>query len=293
MQFHIFGAGSGIGRWFASRAIFSVEETFVYDIKKRSIDELRSTYGDRAILLDIKKHDYIKGIAGEFQNGDIIILAIPEESLESIAEQLSVHIPDDCAICVMTSRQVEPLALLRGKFGVSACFGLHPLFGPTVPEPHGQTVAICDIKSKWTNYTWFLSKLEKSGLSIVQISAEDHDKQMALIQALTHFTLITFADTINRSEFEWQDLMLLKTPPFQFLSAFASRILMATPATYAAIQKTAHAESARKALLCSAELVQNAIHSGNLDKYIEEITEIADKNLLASSDIRIVFGFDS
>ncbi|MEZ5654280.1 MAG: prephenate dehydrogenase/arogenate dehydrogenase family protein [Sphingobium sp.] len=276
MQTHIFGAGAGIGRWFASRPIFSTNSTYVYDIHRRHIEELKQLYGDRAKMLDVSgavAGDYLRPVAGEFRKGDLFVLAIPESQLDSLCRSLNRHIPDGCAVCVMTSRQEQPIAQVKQLCDRARVFGLHPLFGPTVPEPHGQAIALCDQATDWRHSAQLVKLLEKSGLTVVVLPSGDHDRQMASIQALTHFTLLAFAGAVASGDFKWKELMLLKTPPFQFLSAFAARILMATPATYATIQASEYAAEARGRLLSSISAISDAIDAGNLANFIERLRE--------------------
>ena len=64
--------------------------------------------------------------------------------------------------------------------------GTHPLFGPqSAPDAIiGQKVVVCPIRGNPDKVAGFLSGL---GLEVIQCSPDEHDRQMAVSQALTHF----------------------------------------------------------------------------------------------------------
>ena len=64
--------------------------------------------------------------------------------------------------------------------------GTHPLFGPqSAPDSIlGQRVAVCPVKGDHDKIVGFLSGL---GLKVIQCTPEEHDRQMAVSQALCHF----------------------------------------------------------------------------------------------------------
>lgn len=66
--------------------------------------------------------------------------------------------------------------------------GLHPMFGPDVPSLAKQVIVYCDGRGE-SEYQWLLEQFKIWGASLCQISAEQHDKGMTLIQALRHFTI--------------------------------------------------------------------------------------------------------
>jgi prephenate dehydrogenase len=63
--------------------------------------------------------------------------------------------------------------------------GTHPLFGPqSAPESiAGQRVAVCQVRGDASRVIEFLSRL----LKVIPCTPEEHDRQMAVSQALTHF----------------------------------------------------------------------------------------------------------
>jgi len=64
--------------------------------------------------------------------------------------------------------------------------GTHPLFGPqSAPNSIvGQRVAVCPVRGNPNKLVTFLSGL---GLKVIQCTPEEHDRQMAVSQALCHF----------------------------------------------------------------------------------------------------------
>jgi len=64
--------------------------------------------------------------------------------------------------------------------------GTHPLFGPqSAPDAIvGQRIAVCPVRGDHAKTAGYLVGL---GLKVIECSPEEHDRQMAVSQALTHF----------------------------------------------------------------------------------------------------------
>jgi len=265
MRYHVFGAGAGIGKWFALKGLEKAGQVFAYDIDKKAIKNLLADHIVEAKHLDIEnaiKGDYLAPVFGNVHSGDWILLAIPESNLPDVCRLISLHVPEDCCVGVMTSKQEGPVAIATEAIPNALVCGLHPLFGPTVPSSHGQVIALCHDGPHRAQFDQLKKTLNVSGLTVEELTPSQHDQSMAYIQALTHFVLLSFAGVIAEADVRLRDLMKIKTPPFQFLSAFSSRLLMANPATYAAIQASDAANSMRKKFLDFAHRLDDEIENG-------------------------------
>ncbi len=279
MVIHVIGAGSGIGRWFVKN-VFSkkCESVFAYDIEPKVTNEYDDFDNVSAVYLDRNKHkgDYLWDIAPNITSRDWVFLAVPEQELDSLCPHLSTHLPAGCLLVTMTSRQVEALSFIQKSVkNVTVC-GMHPLFGPTLTTPHGQIAALCCENSELKQIKELKDYLQDCGLSIPTINSRQHDSSMGYVQSLTHFVLLSFFETISMSDHELKNLMELKTPPFQFLFAFASRILNGSPSTYATIQELECAEQVRKHFLTIARNIDADISKNTHDKNVDRISQMRE-----------------
>lgn len=256
---HIFGGGSGIGRWLAEKLFSTARTTYCYDVSPRHLDLLPKSI--HACPLDGIE---IKGYADNFRSGDWIVLAVPQPALQPTLVELSVVLPPGVLVVVSTSTQRESLRLLK-QHAPTSCdrLGFHPLFSHTVSGPVGQIAALTDFDESRQQHNEFMRAVASTGLLVTPLTADEHDRYMALIQSLTHFCLIGFAATVGASGVPPSALLKLKTPNFQFLYAFASRVLKLTTTTTGSIQFTPEARAVREALLSELNSLHNRLSSSN------------------------------
>ena len=143
------------------------------------------------------------------------------------------------------------------SLGVSLLFflGCHSLFGDTVLSPIGQLVALTGYNHNLSQHREFKKSLSDIGLITTELSADDHDQYMAVVQALTHFCLLSFADTLAKNELHPSELLKIRTPNFQFLYALASRVLKISTTTTGSIQAMEGASKIREKFLNTAHLL--------------------------------------
>ncbi|MDP2786836.1 MAG: prephenate dehydrogenase/arogenate dehydrogenase family protein [Pseudomonadota bacterium] len=269
-RIHIIGGGSGIGRWLAEKVFSLVGETFCYDLSLKFLEQLPKTIQ----RCHIETPDDLSAFSYNFQQGDWILFAVPEPALVSSIKSVCMYVQPDSLLIVSTSTQVKSLsALTEITPAHCCCLGFHPLFGPATTGPIGQLSALTGYSEALAHHVEFHNELTRIGLVVSTLSAEQHDKSMALIQALTHFCLIGFAATIGSNGIHPSELLTLKTPNFQFLFAFASRVLKLTPMTTGQIQCTQDAIAIRESFLTTVTNLHRAfIESGtaeNAAKVIE------------------------
>ena len=255
-QVHILGGASGIGRWLAEKVFSSVTKTFCYDISTRYIEQLPPSI--QRCHLDSTTG--FSSYADNFKTGDWIIFAVPQPVLNNSVESIIPFIKAGSLLVVSTSTQKESLLFLRKNTPINCeCFGFHPLFGPTVTSPVGQLAALTEFDNTKPRHIKFRKVLNDAGLVVSILSAEEHDNCMALVQALTHFCLIGFATTIGANGVRPADLLKLKTPNFQFLFAFSSRVLKLSTTTTGSIQYTPEAKAIRESYISSLTKLHDAL----------------------------------
>lgn len=298
MNVHVLGANSGIGKWFVDNGLCWATKIYAYDISENfskvvSEQEERNDKSKKqpeniqdyffksknviAKLLDINNIDYLKNLKRNLKNNDWVFIATPIGALEEVCRLLSKEVETSYNVAVMTSTQSEPLKNSKKFFNENAnVYGIHTLFGHTIQSPFGRTIAICnpndsDSEDEDENIKFLSKSFTKTGFIVVEISPEKHDESMGYIQALTHFSFLVFSDILTNSSIDITELVKLKTPPFQFLTAFSSRLLSGSPETYASIQNTDIAKNIREKFINSA----TSLNSQFSDK--KETTEIIKK----------------
>lgn len=151
---------------------------------------------------------------------NIVIVSVPIAKTEEVLRKTIPLVNPTTLLADIASVKIIPMQVLEEAS--CATLGMHPLFGPTVGSVIGQKIIFC--KQKDNAFVSFLKNLfEQAGIEIIEMSAEEHDYQVAYIQALTHAFHLLYAKTILGQEKEI--LTRLQTPTFAIHAFTMGRVL--------------------------------------------------------------------
>ncbi len=120
---------------------------------------------------------------------EIIILSVPVQYLEETLVQIRSIVRPGSLIIDVSSVKVTPIQLMKKYLPKEVeIIGTHPLFGPQSGKKgvEGLNCVLCHENTKSSSRVRYFLE-ETLRLNILERSAETHDKQMAYVQALTHF----------------------------------------------------------------------------------------------------------
>lgn len=162
---------------------------------------------------------------------DIVFVSVPIRSTAKTISDIRDHMKKNALLSDFTSLKVIPMKeMMKAKCGVT---GLHPMFGPLVPNLQGQNIVFCSGKdNEWTTYLREL--FEQDGAKCIDLTAQEHDRQMALVQALVFFLNLGFSKTLLSQKV--LPLDLYSSPNFRMQSVLMARILSQSPELAADIQ---------------------------------------------------------
>ncbi len=119
----------------------------------------------------------------------IVVFAVPLQSFETVLRRSRSFLQIGAMCFDVCSVKIEPLRLMREILPASVeIIGTHPLFGPQSGREGiaGLRVAFCPLRtSKAAEIKRFLT--EDLKLKVFEKTPEEHDREMAHVQALTHF----------------------------------------------------------------------------------------------------------
>ncbi len=121
---------------------------------------------------------------------DIVIFSVPMSAFQSLCELTKEKIPTSSIIVDVTSVKVPPLTLLKKYFPTHQILGTHPIFGPQSGKDgiEGLPIVLTQISLETHIYDSVKDFLRNTlKLSVIEATAEEHDKAMAHVQGLTHF----------------------------------------------------------------------------------------------------------
>lgn len=260
---YIVGGAKGIGQWLVQKVFLGTTQVTVFDNDLHALNKLP----EGASKVPITQDSSWAEIGRSLPSGSWLILATPPHILEQVAANLLPHI--DPGILVLQTASVQShgeSAVLPHVKNPSSYLGCHPLFGPTIPTPVGQMVALTRFRQEHQGHREFRDHLRKCGLIITQAAPEQHDQAMLCVQVLTHFTLLCFARCLTKTQNTFSSLAEFRTPPFHFVSAFAGRLLRSTASTLTGIQSAVGADALRDAFISSANELHSALiqHKGDV-----------------------------
>jgi prephenate dehydrogenase len=119
---------------------------------------------------------------------DVLVLAIPLSSYKTVFEALRTTLPketllvDICSVKVIPTRYINKYLPEHENMLIT-----HPLFGPRSAQGSLSGHQLIVTKKIGERANSVIELCESVGLKIFDTTAEDHDKSMALIHALTFF----------------------------------------------------------------------------------------------------------
>lgn len=126
----------------------------------------------------------------------IVIFAVPLKSFEKVLRQSIPFLQKDALCLDVCSVKIKPIALMKEILPETVeIIGTHPLFGPQSGREsiEGLRIAVCPVRTTQTEKVKkFLA--EDLKLKVLEKSPAEHDREMAHVQALTHFVARALAE---------------------------------------------------------------------------------------------------
>jgi len=168
------------------------------------------------------------------RKSDIVIVTVPIESTVAVIREITPFMNEGKLLMDLTSLKEEPVnEMLKSK---ADALGAHPLFAPSIGDIHGQTIILCPERITQKDlYQSIFSSLEKRGANLIVMSPEQHDKMMAVIQGLTHFSAIVLCHCLKDLNFDIKKSLECTSPVYRLTLDMAGRILNQKPELYADI----------------------------------------------------------
>jgi len=176
-------------------------------------------------------HDDIPDILND---SDLIVFATPIRHTANIIRNLSEHIVWDKLVIDITGLKTKSIKEMT-QLNVSEIISIHPMFKHNIDDFRGKKITKTTIQS-WAKWRELESILEEKWCNISEISAQEHDNKMAVIQALPHITNMIFMETLKQLDIHPDDLAQFSTPIYQAQSQIGGRFLSQSAALFADMQ---------------------------------------------------------
>lgn len=139
---------------------------------------------------------------------DLIIPAVPIKYFEEIIKTISSKVRSDAIIMDVCSVKVHPKEVMLKHLNTSnQIICTHPNFGPESYRMNGNTAKglnyiVENVRVEDSTWEWFKHLLEKLEFNIIEMSAEEHDRQVGI----PHFTSMLIGLLLNKLDMKRIDI---------------------------------------------------------------------------------------
>jgi len=220
--------------------------------------------------------EYIRDNVKAVENADVVLVTVPIEVTVSVIREVGPHIKDGALFLDDTSVKTQACRAMEKFSGRNVeVVGTHPVFGPRVSGIDGQTFVLTPVRGKkWLG--WLQEKLEKHKAKIVISTPEEHDRIMAVVQGLTHFTYISTGKTLQELGIDVKRSRQFSSPIYELMLDMIGRIIGQDPRLYAEIQmQNPEVLKVHKAFIRTASKLSSIVKEKNEKEFVELMVESA------------------
>ncbi len=205
----IIGGTNGMGRWLA---------------------ELLTARGCRVCVTGRKT---AATAADAARSCDVVVVAVPIAATSGVIAHVGPLLQSSQALMDLTSLKEEPVALMLSS-SPAEVVGCHPLFGPQAADPAEHSIVLCRGRGE-TWYAWMKAVFEQAGYTVLEKTPAEHDRVMAVVQALSHLNTIALGMAVAAAGFSAAQLEPFATPVFKTKMELVKKVFTESPELYADI----------------------------------------------------------
>ncbi len=167
------------------------------------------------------------------KKSNIIMLSVPIDAAMSICEDIGPLLSHDQLLMDLCSLKETILKKMLSSTQAQVV-GTHPLFGPFTDSIKGQNVIICPGRgTAWLK--WVEEEFQSKGAVVKRMDPISHDRNMAVVQGLTHFLTVCMGRTLQKMNMVPDEAKSCSTPVFRLNIDLIGRLFSQDPDLYASI----------------------------------------------------------
>lgn len=121
---------------------------------------------------------------------DAVFLCVAISAVEEVVSRIAGKVKPGATIFDTCSVKVHPISVMRKLLPEGAnVIGTHPMFGPDSGKDGiaGLPLVFCPVRGTAENAGLWLNEFEMMGLKVFRLSPDEHDREAAFTQGVTHF----------------------------------------------------------------------------------------------------------
>ena len=209
---------------------------------------------------------------------DVTLVSVDIRETAEVIQRAGPRVRADGLLTDVTSIKREPVAAML-EASEASVIGTHPLFGPGVHTMQGQRIAItparCVEGTDWMH--WLAATLQAAGLILLETTAEDHDRVMAVVQVLTHYSTEVVGRTMRQLDVSIEETLRFTSPIYHLELLMTARHFAQSPNLYSAIQMSnPNTPEVMDAFRSAASEFDGLMRSGNVSGFREAFDEVTE-----------------
>ena len=270
----IFGGGGGVGSLICEGlAEAGIDHIIAADIKYEGSSETNNAGPVNRIAADVCELNSVTEAL--VATADLIVLAVPYRVAISNAPKILSIIQKGTLLVDTLSVKSEYLSMIEQCNAAAEILSINPMFAPNLGFS-GQSVFLIDV-TEGPKAREFEALLQSWGSHITKVSADQHDRYTASLQAATHAAILGFGMTLTKMGYDSAELALTCPPPHHAMLAMLARIVAGEPQTYLEIQReNPYAKEARHRLIDSVGELDQAAEIGSDRQFVDIATGIRE-----------------
>ncbi|MBW2013074.1 MAG: bifunctional chorismate mutase/prephenate dehydrogenase, partial [Deltaproteobacteria bacterium] len=206
---------------------------------------------------------------------DLAIISVPIEVTDEVAGKLGPHLPVDCVLADITSIKEQPLNAMLNAFQ-GPVIGLHPLYGPTTSTMDKQIVVVTPGRNL-PSCQWVIDQFSAWGTIILQVTAQEHDEIMSIVQTVRHFATFAFGQFLCHKQIDLSRTLEFSSPIYRLELGMVGRLFAQDPSLYSEIIFASPKRlSLLKEYLCSLANNLAMVEKGDKEMFRDEFKKITD-----------------
>jgi len=167
------------------------------------------------------------------ERADLVMVSVPIRDTVPVIREVAPLLRKDQVICDLTSLKVAPVqAMLASRAEV---IGFHPMFSPTVAGLRNQTIIATPARCREETAEQLFRTFRAEGARVTVTTPEAHDRMMAVIQGITHFSTLCMAEAMRTLGTDIAEALACTSPVYRIQLGLIGRLLSQDPALYADI----------------------------------------------------------
>lgn len=254
----IIGGAGAMGSWLAGFLKRDGFEVGIYDVDHERGKKIAERFG---VIFWRDYEDLV-------EKSKVVIVSVPVGRTVDVIKDIAPLMSDGSLLMDVTSvkkRSIEAMERFSSP-GVEI-IGTHPMFAPRLRDISGQVVILTPVGNP-SSLSKVETFLENKGAKVVIMTAEEHDRLMAIVQGLTHFSYIVTGSTIEELGINVKSTRTIVSPVYELMLDMIGRVVGQNPYLYADIQMyNEYVKEVRDVFIEKASELSDVISKGDASEF--------------------------